>query len=224
MITGMFKGFIIFSTLILIHELGHFITGTIMGWETDKICIYPYGGCTKFKTLINTSYIEEFLVLIMGPLFQIIFYSFVKDYFSINDFLLLKKYNAVILIFNLLPIYPLDGGRLFNLMFSYFFSYKKGLYLSIIVSVIVFTFLLIYKYSISYYIVILFLINSIIREYKNIKYNFNKFLLERYIYRLRFKKIKIVNSIDSFYKNRSHIIKCDKSYMDESQVLYKYFN
>jgi len=157
MLTGIFKRFYIFTILIFIHELGHFIAGVSFKWKVDKICIYPYGGCTKFDTLVNVSYLEEFIVLIMGPVFQIIFYLLIKNYISYNDYVILKNYNYAILFFNLLPIYPLDGGRLFNMLFSLVFPYKKSLYLSIYLSMIIFVFLFIYSKSISYYIVLFLL-------------------------------------------------------------------
>ena len=224
MLTGIFKRFYIFTILIFIHELGHFIAGVSFKWKVDKICIYPYGGCTKFDTLVNVSYLEEFIVLIMGPVFQIIFYLLIKNYISYNDYVILKNYNYAILFFNLLPIYPLDGGRLFNMLFSLVFPYKKSLYLSIYLSMIIFVFLFIYSKSISYYIVLFLLFFKLIKEYKNIKYYCNKFLLERYIYKLKFRKIKVIKKIDNFYKNKSHIIKDKYKYKEEDEYLSKHFN
>lgn len=224
MATGIFKSFYIFTILILVHEVGHFLTGLLLKWKVDKICIYPYGGCTKFDTLVNVSYLEEFIVLIMGPVFQIVFYLLIKNYLTYNDYLILKNYNYAILFFNLLPIYPLDGGRLFNILFSLFFPYKKSLYLSIYFSIIIFLFLFFYSKSISYYIILFFLLFKVIKEYKNIKYYCNKFLLERYIYKLKFKKLKVINRIDNLYKNKSHIIKDKYKYRDEYEYLFNYFS
>ena len=224
MTTGIFKSFYIFTILILVHEFGHFLTGVLFKWKVDKICIYPYGGCTKFDTLVNINYVEEFIVLIMGPVFQIVFYLLIKKYLTYADYLILKKYNYAILIFNLLPIYPLDGGRLFNFFFCLFFPYKKSLYLSIYLSIIIFILLFIYSRSISYYIVLFFLIFKVIKEYKNIKYYCNKFLLERYIYKLKFRKTKIINKSENFYKNKSHIIKDRYLYKDEEEYLFNHFN
>ena len=224
MLTGIFKSFCIFTILIIVHELGHFTMGSLFKWKVNKICIYPYGGCTKFDILVNTSYFQEFIVLIMGPVFQFMFYFVIKDYLNYNDYLIFKNYNYAIIIFNLLPVYPLDGGRLFNLFFSLIFPYKKSLYLSIYFSIVIFVFLFVFSRSISYYIVLLFLLFKVIKEFNNIKYYCNKFLLERYIYKLRFKKIKIITNGNNFYKNKTHIIKDKNKYNDEEEYLCKYFN
>ena len=51
LLSGMFKPFTFIFILIFFHELGHAITGTILGFKLDKIIIYPYGGLTKFNNL-----------------------------------------------------------------------------------------------------------------------------------------------------------------------------
>ena len=76
----------------------------------------------------------------------------------------------------------------------------------------------------SYYIVLFFLVFKVIKEYNNIKYYCNKFLLERYIYKLKFRKTKIINKSDNFYKNKNHIIKDKYLYKDEDEYLFNHFN
>ena len=71
-LTGQFKTIIIYMLLIIIHELGHFLAAKLFNWKVDKIYIYPLGGVTKFNENINKPLIEEFLITIMGPIFQII--------------------------------------------------------------------------------------------------------------------------------------------------------
>ena len=45
----------------------------------------------------------------------------------IKDFIVnVKKYNKYILMFNLLPIYPLDGGRLLKIVCDKIFTYKNS--------------------------------------------------------------------------------------------------
>jgi len=138
---GYFRFIMYFMILILIHELGHIAISLIFKWNIDKIIILPFGGLTKYNEIINKPLIEEFLISISGIIFQIIFYLLIKNYISYNDYVILKNYNYAILFFNLLPIYPLDGGRLFNMLFSLVFPYKKSLYLSIYLSMIIFVFL-----------------------------------------------------------------------------------
>ncbi|MEG2311502.1 MAG: M50 family metallopeptidase, partial [Bacilli bacterium] len=118
-ITGLFKPFLIITILIVIHELGHLLMALYYGWKIDKIIIFPFGGVTKFNEKINKPIREEFLILIMGPIIQIIFYFLCDYFFGYNA--MLEKYHYTLLIFNLLPIFPLDGSKLVHLFLEIFF-------------------------------------------------------------------------------------------------------
>ena len=43
-----------------------------------------------------------------------------------RNYILFKNYHYTLLCFNLLPIYPLDGGRILNCIINYLLPYKKG--------------------------------------------------------------------------------------------------
>ncbi len=133
LLSGMFKEFSFIFILIIFHELGHAITGVLLGFKLDKIIIYPYGGITKFNNLLNTSLNKEILVIVMGPIIQIITYLILNKIFKYNY---IKNYHLSILIFNLLPILSLDGGKLLNIILNIFFSYLKSFYLSVFISFI----------------------------------------------------------------------------------------
>ena len=71
--------------------------------------------------------------------------------------------------------------------------------------------------------IITIIIDNIIKYYKNINYIFNKFLLERYLYKISYKKIKKINKIDNMYRDKYHIIKEKKGYLTEKQALINKF-
>lgn len=73
-ITGLFREFTVFFLIIVIHEIGHIIGGLYYNWPIDKIIILPFGGLTIFKQHLNVPLKEEFIVTLLGPIFQIIFY------------------------------------------------------------------------------------------------------------------------------------------------------
>ena len=70
--TASFFSFFVITFLIVVHELGHFLMAWICGARVEKILIYPLGGISKFSTSFNISLVKEFLILLLGPLFQFI--------------------------------------------------------------------------------------------------------------------------------------------------------
>lgn len=222
-LTGIFKNFVMFTLIIIVHELGHLITGILLGWKPDRIYIYPYGGCTKFNEILNKPLIEELLILIMGPITQIIFFFLIKNLLSYKDYILFRNYNYALLIFNLFPIYTLDGGRILNILLSYKIPYKKTLFISMYLSGAIIILLLIQTESLIFLVILLFIIFKLISEYKNIKFYYNKFLLERKLYPTRYKKIKVINNINEFYKDKKHVVREKNKSYTEKEILDKYF-
>jgi len=78
--------------------------------------------------------------------------------------------------------------------------------------------------TINILIMLLFLLITIHKEEKNIDYTYNQFLLERLIYKYKFKKSKIIKDINNFYRNRFHIIKDNGTYYYEQDCLKKKFH
>lgn len=197
--------------------------------EPDKIYIYPFGGISKFHLSLNEDLYKEFIILLMGPLLQFIFsIVLVKIPFFSHYSEIIKVYNYTILGFNLLPIYPLDGGKLLNIILSLKESFSRSLTITLIISyIVVFIFGIIYMFkdfSLNIIIIISFLVFKVTSEWKNKKYLTDKFLLERYLHKYKFKKRKNVNSINEFMRNRNHLVKIGDRYYTERDVLNKKFN
>ncbi len=189
--------------------------------ETDKIYIYPLGGISKFNMPLNIKVYKEFLILIMGPVFQNIGFVLLK--YLINDYNLLLKYHLGILIFNLLPIYPLDGGKLINLLFTKVIPYRYSYRLTIIISYIMTIIILLSnnKISINMILTYIFLIYIIRKEDNKTNYIYNKFLLERLLNNYSFKKSKKIKNDKSFYREKHNIIKVGNMYINEKDYLFE---
>ena len=215
-ITGYFKNFIFITFIILFHEMGHILMSIYFKWRIDKVVILPFGCITLFDEYINRPIIEEFLITITGPIFQCILF--------IVDNSLFKEYNLNLLMFNLIPIFPLDGSKIMNIIFNKFFSFKISHILSIIISIILILLLLTYKYNLVIYIALLFLSIKTYKEFINHKYIFNKFLLERYINNFNFKKTKIINNYHFLKRDYKHLIKFKNKYITEKAFLLKLFD
>ena len=224
----MYKDFLIILIIVLIHEMGHAIMAIIFKWKLDSISIYPFGGCVKFNEDINKPMYQELLILISGPVIQIILYLLVLTLFnnnliSLRNFNIFKSYHYTLLIFNLIPIYPLDGGHLFNILTNYLFPYKKGNKLVIIISIILTITLIIYIKNINFILMGMLLIIEIYLYYKRQDYLYNKFLLERYLNKYNFKKLKIIKNKDDMYKGKRHVLKNSNKYLTEKEYLNKRF-
>ena len=230
-ISGYYINLIAITSLLLIHELGHYTAAKLLKFKVLKIIIYPFGGITKINDLINKDINEEILVATSGVIFQFIFYliivylnhiNIIRDY-TLNIYTL---YNNQIIFFNLMPIYPLDGSKIINLLLSKFFNYNLSNKLTIIISLMGMSLFILtssYNHNYSYIMVLSVLIIYNYKFIKQLKYIYNKFLLERYLYNISYPKIKIISNGNKMYKNNSHIIKVNNNYITEKKYLSKYY-
>lgn len=209
----------LYFSLLIIHELGHAITGKLLGYSLDKISFYPYGGVTSFNMPLNVPLKKELLILLMGPFFQIIGYMTMNYFLSLP---LLKTYHYTLLIFNLLPIYPLDGGRILNIIFHYQFNYLTSFKLSMVISSLILMALMIYNvrfFNLNLCLMIIVLFIKMLTNYHKRYLYYERFLLERYLYSITFPKKSCVDSLKKFYRDRVHIVRFE----EEPRALRRHF-
>lgn len=228
-ITGLFKPFLIMYLIVFIHEIGHITMALIFKYKIKKINIYPFGGYTIFETNINTPFLNEFMVFLGGILFQIIFFLLAKLLLNTTSYTykLIENYNLSILIFNLIPIIPLDGSKVLNIFLNKIFSFKKSHLLTIYISYItIFIIIIISLKKINLLLMIFLLLALLIKEHKNHKLIFNMFLIERYIKNIRFKKINFINNLNLSYMKKycKNIFIVNNKYIDEKNVLKNKFH
>lgn len=211
------------SFLIVIHESGHFLMTYLLGGEILKVYIYPFGGISKFHLALNISLVKEFLVLIAGPVFQTLAFLCLIFFFPEKQSMI-SSYHYGILCFNLLPIYPLDGGKLIHLLFQLFFSYRFSLIFTVIISYLfIFTLFLglIQSFSLNLLLICIFLVVKLRTESKKINYLCEHFLLERYLNSYSFKKSMIVDDCKKFRRNYRHLVHQEGKYYLEREILEK---
>lgn len=223
-ITGLFREFLTFTLIIIFHELGHIIGGFLFKIYPKQVNIYPFGGLTIFQMKINIELYKEFVIALSGPIFQIITFLLFKNVFGTN----FTKYNLFLLIFNLLPIYPLDGSKLLNCLINKITSFKISFYVVIYISIIstfLFLFLVFYRHlSFTWILILALLFIKILEERKNFKLLFNKFLWERYNYKLTFKKEKLIKKINQMHRDYKHLFKINHYLLNEEEILKKRFD
>lgn len=209
--------------LIIIHELGHIFVACLFKWNIEKIIILPFGGLTKFNVVINKPLIQEFLISIAGICVQMIFYMIIKSYVDYKYFTII---NYFIIIFNLLPIYPLDGSKILNVILNKITNYKNSLLLTVIISYIfiIVLSLMFFKLNKIIALVLIFLMLEVNKLYKERKQLFNKFLLERHLNELKFNKEKIIHNVNQMKKDYRHLFYIDNKYLTEKYYLNKYYD
>jgi Zn-dependent protease len=133
---------------ILIHELGHVLMGMMFG-SHGHIVLYGFGGLAIGSSNLDKRW-QRNLVYFAGPLAQFLLYGFVyliHENLEENQGGRLSPMVAILFrmlffvnlwwpILNLLPIWPLDGGRLSRETFQWIVP-KNGIVVSLIVSIIV---------------------------------------------------------------------------------------
>ncbi len=236
-ISGLFRDVISFFLIIIIHEIGHGLLSFYYGWKIEKIEIGVCGGFITYDEVIDKPFKEELIIALSGIFFQSLFYFVMLflNHANIIDFdtiLMIRKYHYAILLFNLLPVYPLDGSKVLSVILNVFLPYKKSLkiinYVSFLTVILTFIIMLNAKVKLEYnYVMIMFFVMSKLIEYhKNIPYLFNRFLFERYEKKVRFKKYKLLKKgkICNFMRQKKHYYVKDNHYVLEDKILAKRFD
>ena len=135
----------VFSFVIL-HEFGHALTAKKLGYETKDITIGFVGGIASIEGDWIKNPTHELIITFAGPMVNFVLmalssltillpFNSTIDYVASLTFVL----NAIILAFNLLPIYPMDGGRMLKsillILINKSTAFKWTQYVSIAVAV-----------------------------------------------------------------------------------------
>src|SRR5690625_902439 len=243
-LTGTFVQLFILLGIVLWHELGHFFTAKFFRWRIDRVVLWAFGGVMKTDEQGTRPLKEEIIVTLFGPLQHLFIYivtvflgyvelaptTFISD---------LHKYNLIVLLFNLLPIYPLDGGKLVLYMLGFYLPYRKSYRMILTFSILAITLLVIFQlfylpFTFTAVLLLLFLLVEAIKARRNEFYTFMRFLLQRFYlqkYTLSIERIeasketKLIDIFNRFYRNKYHHIYINSSnYISEKDTLHYYFH
>ena len=119
--------FMLFGSVVL-HELGHALTGQVFGIRTREIILTPIGGIAMLDSALNNSR-AEISIAIAGPLVNFILVAlampllFVSNASWISYFIMV---NIMLGTFNLIPAFPMDGGRILRAVLAKKYGYQKA--------------------------------------------------------------------------------------------------
>jgi stage IV sporulation protein FB len=247
-LTARFLEVSILFMVILIHELGHASAASFFSWRIKQITLLPFGGVVEMDEHGNRPLLEECIVILAGPLqhlwmIGVAFCFYQLSWISPDSYSLFLSLNMMVLLFNLLPIWPLDGGKLVFLFMScikpFPFAHRMTLYISCISIILFISFTLLFMpTNLNVWIILAFLLFTLYHEWKQHRFVFMRFLLERYYGKkndlrvLRPLKVAeeelVVHVLERFCRGCKHPIIIEengkeKGILDENEILHAIF-
>lgn len=132
-------------TLVILHELGHSLAAMWYGIPVKDITLLPIGGVARLERMPEKP-IQELVVALAGPAVNVVLagmllpiivaitgstsvlstlrFATQPGVVGLLTFLLVA--NITLVIFNMIPAFPLDGGRVFRASLGFFTDYRKA--------------------------------------------------------------------------------------------------
>ncbi|SDX40785.1 M50 family metallopeptidase [Paenibacillus sp. CF384] len=195
-VTGYFVELLTLFAIVLVHELGHVMMAKGFGWRIREVKLLPFGGVAEVEEGSGVPAKEEALVAIAGPL-QNVWMAAVAwllgqlGIWSHEWADYVWQANVMIGLFNLLPILPLDGGKLMQAALSRALTFYGTLVWGGRISLLFSVLMLLYAFvpallernavhiHMNLFAVGLFLLLTNWTAYRNIPYLFLRFLTTR---------------------------------------------
>jgi stage IV sporulation protein FB len=139
--TGRFLELAALFIMVLIHELGHVTAALHFGWTVKEVKLLPFGGVAEVEEAGALPVREEILVALAGPL-QNVWMAAAGWLFGQAGWVdgiwadQFVRANLLICLFNLLPILPLDGGKLLQAWISLHVPFHRTLVWCATVSIV----------------------------------------------------------------------------------------
>jgi Zn-dependent protease len=115
---------------VVAHEFGHILTARNFGVKTPEVTLLPIGGVANMERIPEEPW-QELLVAIAGPMVNVVIAGvlFVAGGFSVVDLQSvdlekatmiqsLALINISLVVFNLIPAFPMDGGRVLRALLA----------------------------------------------------------------------------------------------------------
>jgi len=145
--------------IVLLHEFGHAFACRQVGGIADRILLWPFGGVAFVRPPPRPG--AELWSIAAGPLVNVALFPLLlllqtiadrsgmafsaPDAYHLVD--MIRKINIVLLVFNLLPIYPLDGGQILRSLLWYPFGRIRSLQIASVIGLLGGALLTVYAFT-----------------------------------------------------------------------------
>ena len=134
--------------IVCIHEYGHYYFAKKFNFKIEKVEIMPFGAFLSLEDYGMHHIVEELVMLLGGLVTHFVLYILISCFFT-SEYLL--AVNRLVLIFNLLPIYPLDGSKILLLLLSLVVDYYQAIKIQIKVSIMSLSLLIVLYHLLIHY-------------------------------------------------------------------------
>ena len=139
-VEGAIQGGLLVLTLfafVLLHEFGHAFAARTFGIRTPDITLYVIGGVARLTRIPDKPW-QELVVAVAGPLVNVVIFVVLRgaihleqaqDPENLEKIELLARvanYNWLLLVFNLIPAFPMDGGRVLRSLLAMVMPYPRA--------------------------------------------------------------------------------------------------
>lgn len=138
-LTRQIEIYMVLIIFAIIHELAHMFTGMMLKFKPNQIELMPFGLSVSFETVCDdynkkvkkgsNLTLKKLGIALAGPMINFIlatiFIFFDIPFFGIDRQLIVYA-NLLMGIFNLIPLYPLDGGRIIKNLLHIFYGKEQA--------------------------------------------------------------------------------------------------
>lgn len=176
--------FFTFSLVLSLHEFAHYFVSKKCGYSLDKFYIAPYGASLTYKEK-QFERNDEIKIALAGPLTNLVLSFFVISLWWIfpTSYVYTKMFameNLFLAIFNLIPAYPLDGGRVVASLLANKYGREKAIKklkvsngIFSIVFLALFIFSLFYSFNPTFALMAIFLFSGLFEGEFSAKYRYS---------------------------------------------------
>ena len=174
--------------IMVLHEFAHVMAAVILHCPVEKIVIYPFGLCAEIKMTERLSFSRRLFLYGAGACAHLVVYGvlyLLRSYqlISVLMFEYMIQMNMNYLLFNLLPVYPLDGYQILLSFLYLVLPYRYALYISELISILmVYLFLAISPQTAVILMSGLILLGINVLRCLKLKQEMHCFYLKRYLF------------------------------------------